>query len=405
MATRIVISDPGGPPGHEYDHANAIKGAISFGYGSDIASQIEMRIESFDASIAYAQSIGAIAVVRSTTGVATFISKAQSAYPDIQSFVPLGSNDPNEQITNPPFIPVIITSGAGDSDNDTAYGPGLEFWDDDDDGNPNTDASSFSNGTICGKLLKIKDTLNCSWWQARYRARRTASNNGLWDQHNGFGKVSISAAIAFSGLIPADAYSPPIAPQPIGGTIGIGVTYFGQQFLEEGQRIPCTQTAPKSRLEAYLARFIDTTTEVMCALLSAISLKTAELGEGIVALRDAYWTYPGIKLEADDWKILRSGKETEAQLQSLAETRFAVHQARGTIGGVRSDIRRVSNDPTASIQYLDELDTGWWLDHTYPGHGRVTFLDVGKIAIIDMQNLSTHSDAALKKIIAEEIMP
>ena len=115
--------------------------------------------------------------------------------------------------TNEP--PVIITSGAGDEElrNNTSYGKGLEFWDQDlNTPTPAEDQSSFSNGYVLGKLLKIKDTLNCTWWEARYRARITADRTepnrvtSSWDLRNGYGKINVDAAIAYTGLVPSDPY-------------------------------------------------------------------------------------------------------------------------------------------------------------------------------------------------------
>lgn len=149
-----------------------------------------------------------MALIRSTSGINSFITTSSNYYDNrIQCFMPMGSNDSETQITlTPDSIPNIITCGAGDTQNDTAFGNGLEFWDDDQDGNPAVDASSYSNGVILGKILKIKETLSCSWWEARYRARMTASNNGTRDINNGYGKINVTNAINYNGSIIADPY-------------------------------------------------------------------------------------------------------------------------------------------------------------------------------------------------------
>lgn len=136
-------------------------------------------------------------------------------YPRVCAFYPLGSNTFQEltNLTNEE-PPIIITSGAGDTEakNNTGYGKGLEFWDDDLDTSAAPDLSSYSNGVVLGKLLKIKDTLECTWWEARYRARATATqteDNRLnlgWDLYNGYGKINVANAIAYKGVIPLDPY-------------------------------------------------------------------------------------------------------------------------------------------------------------------------------------------------------
>lgn len=191
MSARVVIADT------SPSHGASVKAAIGTGYGSDISADIEIYPADFAPSIVYAQSVGAIAVVHSYIGIENHIAEAQPAYPTIQCFMPLGSNS-HVELFNLPSIPVIVSCGAGSTQNDTAYGLGLEFWD-----NPDF-VSSNANGIICGKILKIKDVLACTWWEARYRARQTASNSGTWDKFNGYGQINVAAAIAYAGAIADD---------------------------------------------------------------------------------------------------------------------------------------------------------------------------------------------------------
>lgn len=151
------------------------------------------------------------ALIFSYGGLPFHISQAMNIYPTTQMFMPLGSNT-SELLPNPSTIPVIITCGAGDTHNITGYGPGLEFFDTEVSGNPAIQ-SSLSNGRIAGKIMNIKNTLNCTFWQARYRARITADRTILthpdgeyWNEQNGFGKINVAAAIAYVGSIPADPW-------------------------------------------------------------------------------------------------------------------------------------------------------------------------------------------------------
>lgn len=189
-------------------HANNIKASISLGYGSDINSRIYVSNGSFTSCFNYAINNNGMAVVKSYAGLQGHIATALTYYTnDIQCFMPLGSNDPLVTITlSPDVIPNIVTCGAGDTQNDTAKGNGLEFWGYDSDGNPAIDASSYANGYITGQILKVKETLLCSWWEARYRCRMTASENGVYSSTNGFGFINVLAAIAYNGTIIADPY-------------------------------------------------------------------------------------------------------------------------------------------------------------------------------------------------------
>jgi len=175
-------------------------------------------IPNFNESVEYCKLHPEVKIlIRSTSGVANFLSKAKEIYPDVLTFFPLGSNDfVNLTIFDSPEPPEIIVTGAGDTEgrNMTAWGNGLEFWDDDLDVGA-TDLSSFSNGVIAGKMLFLLSYFGAQGktsWQCRYIARQTADRteitrlSNLWDPRNGYGKINVVAAIAYQGLIPLDPY-------------------------------------------------------------------------------------------------------------------------------------------------------------------------------------------------------
>lgn len=197
------------------DHYNKIIAGINSGYGSDISSQIEVK-GTLNLCITEANSNeNIISIIRSYTDLNTAVPLLTPLYSRVLGFYPLGSNIFQQlYVFTNEEPPVIVTSGAGDleNQNNTGYGKGLEFWDWDLTHDFPEDYSSFSNGYIAGKLLKIKDTLECTWWEARYRARATALqtesnrlNNG-WDLYNGYGKIDVDKAIAYKGVIPLDPY-------------------------------------------------------------------------------------------------------------------------------------------------------------------------------------------------------
>jgi hypothetical protein len=206
---RILIAD------NIESHYNAIISAINSGYGSDISDQIQVY-PNLELCLAEANTNNnIISIVRSYSGVSGVVSLLSPLYNRVLGFYPLGSNTFQQlNVFTNEEPPVIVTSGAGDleNQNNTGYGKGLEFWDWDLTNDFPEDSSSFSNGYIAGKLLKIKDTLQCSWWEARYRARATAlqtETNRLnlgWDLYNGYGKIDVDKAIAYKGVIPLDPY-------------------------------------------------------------------------------------------------------------------------------------------------------------------------------------------------------
>lgn len=190
------------------NHGIYVQQEFNIGYSSGVSV---LRGNGISDGFQYAANTELGALVYSYSGLSQYILQATNIYPTTQMFMPLGSNDP-VLISDPSTIPVIITCGAGDTHNITGYGPGLEFFDTEVSGNPAIQ-SSLSNGRIGGKIMNIRNTLNCTFWQARYRARITADRTLLthpdgeyWNSQNGFGKINVQNAIDFVGSIPIDPY-------------------------------------------------------------------------------------------------------------------------------------------------------------------------------------------------------
>jgi len=186
-------------------HSTNVKNAFIYGFGESIDSDdFSFDDEGFGADILSCRNLGLIIFVRSTNQMQSYIETAESYYPDIQCFMPSGSNDHYQIFDSGGDLPVIVTAGAGDEENETAWD--CEFFDSDPYTPEPYDWSSYSNAHIAGKLLKIKLSLDCSWWEARHRARMTASRSGIWDPVDGYGIIDVAAAIAYSGEIPSDPY-------------------------------------------------------------------------------------------------------------------------------------------------------------------------------------------------------
>lgn len=196
MGVRILIYDD------DLTHANNIITAISSGYGSNIASQCEI-ITTDPFTRAYTDS-NIIAIIRSYAGWLNYEDTAKLTYNltnyRVQTFFTTGLNEPQELFVCPTSadLPFIVLAGGGTTTNQTAYS--VEFFD------SYSVLSSYANGAILGKILKIKDTLVCGWWQARYRARVTASKSNVYDDVNGFGIINTTNAISYSGSIITDPY-------------------------------------------------------------------------------------------------------------------------------------------------------------------------------------------------------
>lgn len=183
-------------------HDSLVVEAFKLGYKS-VGSNYTGIIKHGAFTRAEARSEGAKLFIKSYTG---FLGDTLSAYQNYQdgllSIMPAGSNAHVKVFNSNNKLPSQVSTGAGSTSNSTGYD--IEFFGTDPFNNPML--SSFSNGYVAGQLAKIKDSLNCSWWEVRYRARQTASNNGIWNAENGYGEINISAAINYNGSIPSDPY-------------------------------------------------------------------------------------------------------------------------------------------------------------------------------------------------------
>lgn len=203
MATKFIISDL-----TLTGHPESVRTALIDGAGGLLTeADVEIRVGGFGADIAYGASVGAVGIIRSTTGVNGYLSTALIYYrsSNIESFFPAGSNSPGEifESNGGTNLPSSIVTGAGDLNNETA--DDIEFFSPD----PITvepDLSSFSNGFIAGQLYKIMVGRNCTWWEARYCARVTGSESGIWDEVNGYGLIDVDSAIAYAGAIDPEPY-------------------------------------------------------------------------------------------------------------------------------------------------------------------------------------------------------
>jgi hypothetical protein len=247
---RVIVSDT---PGTE--HAEGVRVAVIYGYNAlenksqypdiDISTDVVVMGGGWDGAVNYAKTDhNVVAIARSTSGIRYFIDSAKTVYPRVQGFVPMGSNVYYEmKIFTDPEPPIIVTCGCGDDENrnNTAYGNGLEFWEMDWSWFGGPDASSFSNGWITGKMLRLYDELKkiygeqTTWWHARSLLRETCwreesnrpvDENGnpvKWCKENGYGHPNLDAALDnIHTFVPIlDPYLPLVELGKIGKVSGI----------------------------------------------------------------------------------------------------------------------------------------------------------------------------------------
>ena len=73
-------------------------------------------------------------------------------------------------------------------------------------------SQSYGTPYIAGKIAFIKDSVShrynriCSWWEARFRARMTATGNGTFDIYSGYGRINVINAINYNESVPEDPF-------------------------------------------------------------------------------------------------------------------------------------------------------------------------------------------------------
>lgn len=181
---RVIISDNGGDNTHR---ANT-KQAFIDGYeciGGTWTDSIWVYNADLASAFAYTDSLSTEIVVRSTTGLTSYIALAESYTPDVMTFIPSGSNSHTQVYNSGGTLPDLIVTGAGDAANETGYD--VEFFSPDPiTGEP--DLSSYSNGYIAGVMMFLADTLNVTLWQVRDTLR--ARLGGSWTTEDGYGLVN-----------------------------------------------------------------------------------------------------------------------------------------------------------------------------------------------------------------------
>lgn len=90
------------------------------------------------------------------------------------------------------YVDVTFTLGAG-----TFSGPSA---------NAKMQWVSGAISVVAAKLGKIMRERDCGFWEARYCARETGSEDGTHGNTTGFGSIDVDAAIAFAGSVPDDPY-------------------------------------------------------------------------------------------------------------------------------------------------------------------------------------------------------
>jgi hypothetical protein len=186
----ILISGFGGQ--HDLD----VKQSFLLGYSNYDSSSFSGNVDLFNdyaisSSFTHAENNNYDIIIRSTTGLSSYISVANQ-HPTVELIMPSGSNNHIETFTGNLDDCPIIATGAGLTSNVTGYQ--IDFYSIDPISSENL--SSFANGYIAGQIAFISDYLGISIDEARSLARESGSSGGTYDYENGYGRIIINDAIA-----------------------------------------------------------------------------------------------------------------------------------------------------------------------------------------------------------------
>lgn len=151
---------------------------------------IDIRVESFSESVAYARSNGYHLISRSTTGLndSRIDTEGSASLAGNVYSVHSHQSNTNELISNPSKIGSIVCVRA----TGTSYGPGAEFT-------LTESNQSNATSTIAGMLAKIVHETSKSFDDARQALRESSTNWNLgWNINDGFNNPDFSTAYSAS---------------------------------------------------------------------------------------------------------------------------------------------------------------------------------------------------------------
>lgn len=171
--------------------------SFTAGYGGAFKGKLESVIGSFGNAMQHAQDKEFDIIISPYFSFDSELAKEK--YPTIQVFQSVQSR-PVSVVDN---LTEIIFCGAGTASNDTGYK--VEFFNED---TVVSGVPGMATAQIAGKIAYIKDQLGCGIWEARERARLTASlGYGNYTAVNGYGIIDVGDAISFDGVIREDEFA------------------------------------------------------------------------------------------------------------------------------------------------------------------------------------------------------
>lgn len=167
------------------------------------------------------------------------------------------------------------------------------------------------------------------------------------------------------------------------------------------------------KLLDYLPKFVVRNT-ICKALLKAIAIEFTLWQNEVKKLPEYFRSgFPGFKYANEDLQLHISENATKEELQSAVMNSFQIHRERGTTPGILKDIKRLTNDKHATIQFYPYSQCGWIIGETFPEYnaagriGKDTNVRIGLDNMLDVVfcNHSLKKDDEIIRIIRDEFIP
>ncbi len=163
----------------------------------------------------------------------------------------------------------------------------------------------------------------------------------------------------------------------------------------------------------YLPIFI-TRNETCNGLIKAIAQILLEWQTQVYQIAEWYRTGIAGRRFANDWKIFPAPVTSDPEMEDLIANVYPIHNERGTEDGIVKDLKRLSGDANAAVEYYDYENCGWWIEKTFPDistdgfankYNTTNYIDIDNFFILKFRNLSGLRDKLLVKTTLRELIP
>lgn len=167
-----------------------------------------------------------------------------------------------------------------------------------------------------------------------------------------------------------------------------------------------TKDEIKNLLKKYTPTFI-VDNDVFDAIYDAIASSILTIDSAITSLKDANWTGKGLIKNAELNQVVFREDDAENTIQTKLTNRFTRHPLVGSEDQILTDVRDITGDQTATIDFFGPTQCGLIVDVTYIGVDVQAIVDVNKLIQVNISSSEiVYSDIDIvKPTIRERLVP